>query len=170
MSTVDYINRRFDVLAFRDVRASGDAQLTQSLFTSESTRTIFDAEIGGEVCTGIQKLAQRWALEFLTTRGSMGFHLANRGSDFLNWVRAGRLRTEFDVQAYFNFAAQQVRSNLVNEETADMPDDERLSRSNLDQVVLFEGSLQLTVALDNQAGESRQVILPISIVPTNITI
>ena len=100
----------------------------------------------------------------------MGFHLANRGSDFLNWVRAGRLRTEFDVQAYFNFAAQQVRSNLVNEETTDMPDEERLARANLDQVVLFDGSFQLTVSLDSQAGERRQVILPISIVPTNITI
>ena len=170
MSTADYINRDFDVLAFRDVQPTGEARLTQSLFNSNSARTIFDAEIGGEVCTGIQKLAQRWVLEFLTQRGSMGFHLATRGSDFTRWMRQGRLRTEFDVQAYFNFAAQQVRVNLINEETEDMHDEDRFSRVNLDRVVLFEGTLELYITLTSQAGESRQVILPIPIVPTNITI
>jgi hypothetical protein len=85
-------------------------------------------------------------------------------------MRSGRLRTEFDVQAYFNFAAQQVRTNLVNEETTAMHPEDRLARVNLDQVTLFDGSLELYITLTSQAEESRQIILPIPIVPTNLTI
>ena len=170
MTPVDYIGRQFDVLAFRNVQEAGSSELAQSLFNAESGQTIFDAVVGGEVCTGIQKLSQRWVLEFATTRGSMGFHLSNRGSDFMRWVRQGRLRTEFDVQTYFNFAAQQVRTQLVNEETPDMNPEERLDQALLGQIALFDGVLQMSITISSQAGENRQVILPIPIIPTNITI
>lgn len=170
MSTAaDYIGRRFDVLSLRGATERGEVKLNQSLFDT-SARTIFDAVHGGEVCTGIQKLAQRWALEFMTERGTMGFHLRNRGSDFIKWYRSGRLRTEFDVQAYFNFAAQQVRSNLVNEEPDDMPDDERFGLANLDRLAIAAGYLSLYVTVSSVAGTSRKVILPITIVPANIII
>jgi hypothetical protein len=162
MSTAaDYIGRRFDLLAFRGVNPRMEVQLSQSLF---------DAEIGGEVCTGVQKLAQRWALEFLTIRGSMGFHLASRGSDFLLWAKQGRLRTEFDVQAFFNFAAQQVRTNLVNEDRDDAPSDERLQRADLVRLALFDGTIQLYVHIINLDGDARRVILPISVTPSNLQI
>lgn len=170
MSTaVDYIGRRFDVLSMRGVTERGEVRLNQSLFDA-SSKTIFDAVHGGEVCTGVQKLAQRWALEFLTEKGTMGFHLKNRGSEFIKWYRSGRLRTEFDVQAYFNFAAQQVRSNLVNEEPDDMPADERLGLANLDSLSIAAGYLSLHVTVTSVAGTSRKVILPITIVPSNIRI
>jgi hypothetical protein len=74
MSASQYVGRVFDILALRGAVTRGSVNLSQ---------TLFDATTSGEVCTGIQKLAQRWALEFLTIRGSMGFHLANRGIDFL---------------------------------------------------------------------------------------
>ncbi len=160
-TAVDYLNRRFDVLAFRGAEPRGDIQLSQSLFNSS---------VGGEVCTGTQKLAQRWMLEFLTSRGSMPFHLSGRGSDFLIWVRQGRLRTEFDVRAYFNFAAQQVKTNLVNEETASMPDDERLQQATLLQIQLSGAGLSLHVSLVSLSGDARQVILPIAITPVNLSI
>lgn len=162
MSTAaDYIGRKFDLLAFRGATPNGEVQLNQSLF---------DAEIGGEVCTGVQKLAQRWALEFLTEKGSMGFHLTNRGSSFLSWMRQGRLRTEFDVQVFFNFAAQQVRTNLINEETATTPADERLRRADLIRLNLFDGTIQLYVHVINIEGSARRVILPISVTPINLQI
>ena len=160
-AAVKYLNRKFDVLAFRGAEPRGDVLLSQSLF---------GADVGGEVCTGAQKLSQRWALEFLTIRGSMGFHLADRGSDFIRWVKQGRLRTEFDVQAYFNFAAQQVRVNLLNEETEDMNPEERLRQATLLRIALFGDSLELYVSITSLAGETREVILPIAITPINISI
>lgn len=160
-TAVDYLNRRFDVLAFRGAKSRGDVLLQQ---------TLFGADAGGEVCTGVQKLAQRWALEFLTVRGSMPYHMSSRGSDFMRYVRQGRLRTEFDVTAYFNFAAQQVKTNLLNEETSDMHPEDRFRRASLGQIALLDGVLELTVDISSLAGDSRQVILPIPITPVNLSI
>lgn len=160
MTAAQYIGRRFDVLAFRGSDRSVGA----------ASQTLFDGANGGEVCTGPQKLAQRWALEFLTVRGSMGFHLSSRGTDFMRWARQGLIRTEFDVRSYFNFAAQQARINLLNEELDDTPDDERLDRADLQQISLLVDGLELAAAVRSLAGESRQVILPISIVPANLTL
>ena len=95
-TAVDYLNRRFDVLALQGAQSRGEVLLNQSIFSTGNS---------GQICTGVQKLAQRWALEFLTIRGSMPFHMSERGSDFMTWLRHGRIRTEFDVTSYFNFAA-----------------------------------------------------------------
>ena len=161
MSASDYAGRRFDVLAFRGAESRGDSNLDQSLF---------GADVGGEVCTGTQKLAQRWALEFLTEQGSMGFHLADRGSQFMTWARSGLLRTEYDVTAYFGFAAEQVRTQLLAEEDDTMPDEERFASVSLDQIGLAQGQLELSVTLTSRAVASRQVILPISITPVNLSL
>ncbi len=100
----------------------------------------------------------------------MPFHMSSRGSDFMSWVRQGVLRSEFDVTAYFNFAAQQVQTNLLNEETTDMPADERLQRASLLQINIFAAALTLSVNLISQAGSARQVILPIPICPANLVV
>ena len=161
MSTaLSYLNRRFDVLALRGAKPTGDVRLTQSLF---------DAEVGGEVCTGVQKLAQRWALEFLTVRGSMPFHLATRGTHFVQQAKTGRLRTEIDVTSQFSFAAVLVRDNLIKEEDDTMHPEDRLRKATLLSIVLFGDSLQLYVNIESQAGDTREVILPIPITPVNIS-
>jgi len=161
MSASDYAGRLFDVLAFRGAESRGDINLEQSLF---------GADVGGEVCTGIQKLAQRWLLEFMTEQGSMGFHMATRGSEFMTWARSGILRTEYDVTAYFGFAAEQTRTQLLLEEDDTMPDEERFGSVSLDEIGLAPGQLELGVTLTSRAGDSRKVILPISITPVNLSL
>ena len=158
-TAVDYLDRKFDVLAFAGASPRTAVLLQQSLFRAGTS---------GEVCTGVQKLAQRWALEFLTIRGSMPFHMQSRGSDFLRWVRQGRLQTEYDVRAYFNFAAQQVSTNLLNEEVATMHPEDRFDRASLLQLQLHGTSLALVVNVRSLAGDNRQVILPIHITPANL--
>lgn len=160
-NTTAYDSRVFDVLAFRGAKSTGDILLTQSLF---------DAEAGGEICTGVQKLAQRWALEFLTQRGSMGFHMAARGTQFMTWAIAGRLRTEYDVQTYFGFAANQAKVNLLNEETADMHPEERFESAVLDRIEIAENGFALYVTITSQAGDSRAVILPVASVPGALSV
>ncbi len=161
MPATQYLNRRFDVLALRGATPQGEVQLNQSLF---------GAEIGGEVCTGVQKLAQRWTIEFLTIRGSMPFHLANRGSGFMSAVKRGILRNEADVQAQYNFAAVVVRQNLINEETADMHPEDRFAKATLLQIQLGPGTLSLVVRIDSQSGEAREVILPIALTPVELNL
>lgn len=160
-TAADYLGRRFDILAFSGVTETGDVLLSQTLFNNQHS---------GEVCTGVQKLSQRWLLEFMTRRGSMGFHLQGRGSDFLRWADQGTLRSEFDVRAYFNFAAQQVKTNLTAEDDDQTPDDERLSHSVLEQIAVQPGVLSLRIRIVSLSGDSRQVILPVALTPTNLVV
>lgn len=160
MSTAaDYIGRKFDVFAFAGATAVGDRQLQQTLFDSSNT---------GSVCTGIQKLAQRWIIEFFTAKGAMGFNMSTRGSSFMRWLRGGYIQSELDVRAYFNFAAQEVSVNLSKSETSDMLSDERLQSASLDQLNILDGSLELMVTLKSVAGDTRKVVLPINLTPANL--
>jgi hypothetical protein len=151
-TALDYKDRRYDVLAFRGAVQRGDVELVQSFFDEESS---------GEICTGMQKLSQRWALEFLTERGSMQF-LPLRGCQFMTSLRQGRLRSEADVQTAFDFSLLDIRRNLVNEESDDMADDERYASAELLSISILAGFLHLSVGIYSLAGNSRKVILPIS--------
>lgn len=151
-SVLDYVGRKYDVLAFRGAKATGDVQLSQ---------TLFDGASSGELCTGIQKLSQRFAIELLTEDGSMTFRPL-RGCQFMRDVRLGRLRTELQVQTSFDFSLLDIRRNLVNEEPTDMADDERFENAELTSIAILPGFLRITVTITSVAGTSRQVILPIS--------
>jgi hypothetical protein len=160
-NTVDYINRKFDLLAYRGAEPVGDTLLSQTLFGTDAS---------GEVCTGVQKLAQRWALHFLTIRGSMPF-LPNRGTDFIKEARQNILRNETAVQLRFNVAAVKVRIDMQNEETDDMNDEDRLATpgSELLSIQLFDDRLNLRVKIMSLAGDSRKIILPIPFMPIATT-
>lgn len=156
MAIADYHGRKIDLLALRGATAQGASVLQQSLFDSASS---------GEVCTGVQKLLQRWVLEFMTIRGSMPF-LPERGSGFIAAARRGTMRTEADALVEFRFAAEEVRQNLVAEESADMPADERFAEAILDQLILTEDSgLAVSVTITSRAGNARKAILPIGASP-----
>lgn len=156
MSTpADYAGRTVDLLVLQGAMATGEVRLQQTLALPGS---------GGAVCAGIQKLAQRWTMEFLTPTGSMPYQ-SDRGCDFLTRVRQGSLRTEADVVLEFGLAQAQVTPNLVNEETTDMPADERFAGAALDSVTVGINSLSLQVTVSSLAGTSRPVLLPISVVP-----
>lgn len=154
MSAAQYINRRFDVLALQGAKVTGEALLAQQLFGDDS----------GQVCTGIQKLAQRWALEFLTPRGSMLFQ-PKRGTDFMLIARRGGFRHEQDVRAEYNFAAVRIKQTLKNEEVAAMQDDERLASDELLRIVLGPQLLAISVQLTSLAGTNRELILPLPMSP-----
>lgn len=152
MSVADYAGRRYDVLALRGAQAQGEVQLDTSLF---------DAETYGEICVGVQKLAQRWTLEFLTERNSMRFR-STRGCQFMNDLRLGRLRTEADVVTSFEFSDIDIRANLQAEEDDTWPDDERFARAELLKIVVTEPLFALYVNLFSRAGLDRKIILPIT--------
>lgn len=154
MSTVlDYVGRRYDALALPGAQPTGDVQLQQALFNANSS---------GQICTGIQKLSQRWVLEFMTEVGSMQF-LPTRGCQFMRDVRLGHMRTEADVETSFRFSMIDVRQQLVGEESADMAADERYDRAELLAIEISPGMLSLSVRIWSLAGETREVILPIDV-------
>ena len=62
MSLADFANRKYDYLALQNVTTGQDTRVGLVLYAEDNS---------GRICVGIQKLAQRWALEFLTELGSM---------------------------------------------------------------------------------------------------
>lgn len=155
MSLVDYAGRSYDFLALQNIKARGDARLGLELAKQGDSTYI---------CVGVQKLAQRWLLEFLTERGSMP-GLPARGTDFMTRVRQGRIRTEAALRAAFAFAEYDARVNLQKEEEITWPDDERLAGVNLISVAFLPGYANLRVGIASRAGVLRDIILPIATLP-----
>lgn len=155
MSLQDYAKRKYDYLAFRNVKKLGEAKLGLELFNKNDN---------GQICTGIQKLSQRWALEFLTEEGSMPGK-PNRGADFMTIVRQGRLQSTPEIYGYFATASLTIKRNLRDEEYADMPADEKFSDATLLSVSFLPGYLSLSVLITSMAGDEREIILPIATLP-----
>jgi hypothetical protein len=171
MALADYVNRKYDYLALQNTTAVTVGRRDRKLGLE-----LFNEKTSGAITTGIQKLAQRWLLEFLTESGSMP-GLPNRGSNFMRAARTGQFRSPISVQAQFASADMEISRNLKAEETNSMPDDERFAEAELLNVAVLPGFdvnqasgttaafLSLGVKITSRAGDSREIILPIEIVP-----
>ena len=159
MATTDYANRIYDFLALQNTSATKETQLGLELAVTGTP---------GQVTTGIQKLAQRWLLEFLTEVGSMP-GLPTRGTNFMTLVRQGRLRSESAVLAAFTFAAYDARVNLRKEEDDTWPDDERIAEATVESIAFLPGYAQIRLKIISRAGTARAIILPIDTLPKNLT-
>jgi len=155
MALIDYARRKYDFLSLQNVNTARETKLGLALYSEDTA---------GKLCVGIQKLAQRWLLEFLTEIGSMP-GLPTRGSAFMTSVRRGILRTQLDVTQSFSDAALRIRSTLQAEEYAGMPDDERLDDAELVSVSILPGYLNINVMVNSVAGDGRAVIIPIETLP-----
>lgn len=152
----DYVGRQFDILAFQGAAPVGDVLLQQTMFSTADA---------GQVCTGVQKLAQRWLLHFLTERGSMPFN-SEDGTSFLTDAKRGIWQTEQDVQESFDFAAADVALYMTREENDTMHPEDRFAGSELLALaILPDRSVSLTIQINSQAGTSRKVILPVPFSP-----
>jgi hypothetical protein len=155
MSLADYANRKYDLLAFQNVNTLRESKLGLVLYEEDNP---------GKICVGIQKLAQRWALEFLTEQGSMP-GLPDRGCAFMGLVRRGLLRTQLDVTQSFLDAALRIRVTLREEEYVGMPDDEKLDDVELESAAILPGYINLRVMITSLAGDERAVIMPVATLP-----
>lgn len=157
----DYVGRQFDLLALQGAKPVGDVRLAKTMFSEQDL---------GQVCTGVQKLAQRWLLHLLTVKGSMPFN-ADDGTSFITDARSGRWRTEEDVQESYEFAAADVALFMTREESDDMHPEDRFQNAVLQRIaILPDRSVSLTIAINSQAGTSRKVILPVAFSPITTTL
>lgn len=148
MAAQDYVGRTIDLWLFQQQEPG--AALPQSLFIP----------VPGYICTGIEKLTQRWLIEFLTESASVKF-LPDRGNAFLTEFKRGNLQSELDIFAEFGFAADQIYNTIVFNTPAAAPTDEQLSSATLLEAVISADQIQLNIRIRSVAGTSRQVILPI---------
>lgn len=157
--TTNYTNRKVDVLALDGTFSDKLFELDQHLYGKSNT--------SGKVCSGVQKLVQRWLIEFLTPKGSL-LYLPDRGSSFLSLVRSGRVRTEFDAAIIFNSAKAEVEFNLLQEDlNTTYQDDEKYGSVDLLGVQVVAGSkLTISLRINSLAGASRVFVVPVSVVPS----
>ena len=142
-----YPNRSFDFTVMHGAAKTGSTLVDFSLVKD-----------GGAVCTGLQKLAQRYVLCLMTDIGSMTFN-SRRGCSFMKDVM--RARDEDAVATAFQFARMDVAQQLRNEETDDMPDSEKYGSSELIDVSFFGDTLSIAIELQSVSGDSSDIILPI---------
>lgn len=171
MALADYTNRKYDYLGLQNTTAVTVGRRDKRLGLE-----LFNASTSGAITVGIQKLAQRWLLEFLTETGSMP-GLPNRGTNFMRAARTGQFRTQINVRTQFAAANMTARKNLQAEEYNTMPNDEKFDDAELLSVSILPGAdtsqtsgttaafLSLSVKITSRAGDSRTVILPIEILP-----
>ena len=155
MATTDYQNRKYDFLGFRGAKATGDQRLDMALYSETDS---------GQICVGVQKLAQRWSLEFFTELGGLR-GLPDRGSDFITALNSNTLRSENDIFTAFALTDLDIARQLQNEEYAGMPDDERFVSATLTSVIFYPGYLNMHVLITSRAGDTHNVILPIATLP-----
>lgn len=171
MSLIDYVNRKYDYLALQNTTAAVVGRRDRKLGLE-----LFNKTTSGAITTGAQKLAQRWLLEFMTESGSMP-GLPNRGTNFMRAARTGQFRVPINVRAQFAAANMVVARNLRAEETNTTPLDEQFADAELLNVAILPGYdvsqasgtsaafLSLGVKIISQAGDTREIIFPIEIVP-----
>lgn len=153
--STDYTGRLVDLFIFQNAKVSGEALIHLG----------FDGENGGKVTSGIQKMAQTWAILFLTERGSVSAD-PELGTDFVSNLRTGIIRDEATVRSEFGLAATLVSNNMLAFENADgLPDDEILDSAVLNNFNIDRkrGLLSLYVGLTSQAGTQHDILLPIPV-------
>ena len=149
----DYIDRTVDLVAFSGPFPSATIPLTMALANEGE---------GGQLQTGILKLAQKFMLLLLTPIGSIpGLPLS--GCDFMPKLQQGLLRTTLDVYAAFSSAVSDIKIQILAEESTTMPDDERFSSAVIIKLRLTADSASITLQITSLAGSSRKVVLPLSI-------
>jgi hypothetical protein len=151
--STDFAGRTVDLSIFQGIKPAGRQPIELSFGDA------------GEVITGIQKVAQSFALIFLTELGSKPFD-PTFGTPFLTAMRLGRFRTEADVQNEFSAATQRVQQILDQEAVAaGLPEDERFDDAILESFVLdkLTSTLKLEVRIRSVAGVSETIFLPVPV-------
>jgi len=155
MSTVlDYIGRLNDYNVFRQTKAPGTAQrLELALVTATDS---------GQICTGIHKLMQRFLLVLFLKKGSLRYDI-NRGTTFMLDAERGYWNTVTAVRSSFTAAKASARRQLKSEQKTTDPTDEILADVTLDEVLLGDGSVSMTMTLTSEAGSNYTFITPINL-------
>jgi hypothetical protein len=151
---VDYRGRQADFWGFQPVLTPGkDELLVQSLVTRTN---------GGSIVAGIEKLVQKILVTLLTPLGSK-LQLPTDGTEFLIDARQGLWRTVADVEQSFYSARVDMQRQIIADETAEDPADEKYGDVVLTSVVLAGDMVTIRVNVASAAGATRTVLTPIQV-------
>lgn len=154
MSAAAFVGRRADLLAFHGAFPADRELLTQQTLVPDST--------GGLLCTGVQKLAQRFLLILLTKKGSMRYRPAD-GTTLMLEAAKGHWRTPAAVELAFNASRLDFMRQLRRMELPDDPADEIVDTVSLQGLTLLPDSVGLRIQLTTRAGSAYTFLTPIAV-------
>lgn len=129
-----------------------------------SPQKLWELDGAGRAVTGILKLAQHVLLELNTVRGSHPF-APKKGTSLLTFVRQGRIRNEIDAHVFFQYSVGELQQNLIADELADEPADEKFSRLEVLSLTFTPVRLTYQLELTSRAGSTRELLLPVATIP-----
>lgn len=149
----NYIGRRKDISILQYPDASViDAQTVAPVF-GRTTR----------MCTGTQKLVQRYAIILLTNINSQE-NFPSFGTNFLYPLRAGISPVD-NLQAtqIFKLASYTAVNTLKRYQidNPDIPLDETISTAELTDISVYGGSASFEVTIKTEAGDTIDFVVPI---------
>jgi len=143
--------RKLDLLAF---------QTDTPFIPTIQRQTIFNGK-GGAGCTGWQKMTQQFLLRLYTRLGGKPY--SDEGTQFVNEILAGTIRTTDDARRAFAFAKDTVIEQFdiaaINDPT--IPLDEQLDNVELLGAGVQGDELFLTIRLTSRAGIQGRFIAPL---------
>ena len=149
----NYINKPIDLTAWHGVKPDVTVQLSPELFSTDTNSS---------VCTGMQKLIQKWLSIFLTPKGSVTFD-KNRGTDFM--IDIFSASTENEVYKIFILSNVDAVAQIRAEENNEAPEDEQIQSVTLTGLSLFLGNLSMDIKIVSKSGENAKIIVPIDTNP-----
>ena len=151
--SIDFTGRTVDLLIFQGVAPFGD----------NLVRRGYGGETGGQLVTGIQKVAQTFAMLFLTQQGTVPRDL-EKGTSFLQAMRSGAIQNETDLVAEFGEAVALLQQQLINAESAELPLDEQFASAELVDFTIdrLQSSISLDINIRSVAGDELEFFLPVS--------
>ncbi len=114
------------------------------------------------VCTGVQKLVQRYAIALLTNVGSQPVYPLF-GTNLLTLLQGGNLVSTEQLKHYFNFANVDVVNsfNDYQKQNVDLPQDEQLASATLKDVIVLGDMVSLSILLVTAEGDAVDFVLPL---------
>lgn len=157
--TTDYSGRQIDLEIMQTIIKPVDSVMLSFSLTKQPTKSI----------TGMQKLAQRFALTFLTRLGDVKFDLTF-GTEFWVDLIQGSAQNAGQLQVTVTLAISDAMSSMLDDDAHDdiygpIPADEQLADANiLDCTVdTTSATIYLRIELTNQAGDTYVYVLPLAL-------
>lgn len=150
-STTSYSGRSVDLLLLKYVRSPG-----------AETAVFPDVSSSPMMVSGIEKLAQRFALLFLTVSGSV--ESSSEGTELMGQLSRGEIFDESALRSAACAANASVSRQIKDEDAElDTPDDEALDSSEVVEVSIDRAtaSVSITVSLVSKSGDVYVYVTPI---------
>ena len=132
---------------------------------SQLTAQTMGADIGGRVCAGIVKVAQKVVVTMLANNV---VNDSSWGTSLGSLLLSGKLGTiKSELGAVLEAGVKYTQSSLIAEEDVNLPDDERISELTLLtwDMDVYNSLLNVSVSVSTRNYETLPIIVPIPIVP-----